>query len=585
MSNLQSNSTSSAPLELLQGLVRVLLVGIIVGGIASLLAIAFIELVKLLNHALFVAPQSREALQSNFPLTLLAVAVPAIAGLVVGLLMKYSHTPGPRSPGDVILAVQSKMIRQQLPTSHGIVNYFASIISLGAGASMGQYGPIVHMGATLGNALNKLARTEPNVAIGCGVAAGIATAFNAPIAGVLFAHEVILRHYSLRAFAPITIAASVGFYLSNHVFVYPPLFQLKQLEVLFAPEFFIFILIGIIGALVAVGFMRALFFAQAQVAKLNLPMTIKPMIAGLCIGIMALQIPEILGTGGSVLQGVVNGDSHSAGDLTWLLLAKIFATLLCVSFGFAGGVFSPSLLIGVLFGAIFGTLTDAIIPSHSAVGLYAICGMAAVTSPVIGAPLTTILIVFELTRSYELTTAVMASVVFSNLVAYRLFGRSLFDVQLKNRGYDLSFGHDQLILSTITLDRLLSPAETVVDQKTSLYDTRQAMTVNENTVAYVLNEEEQHQGSIALNSILALEDSMDIRVERVQGYLAKDELVFYTDTSVWEAMQQISNFVGESVPIVDRETKRLCGTIFETDLISAYIQYMQDERADENAGG
>ena len=171
------------------------------------------------------------------------------------------------------------------------------------------------------------------------------------------------------------------------------------------------------------------------------------MIAGLMVGVLALQAPEILGTGIFELQSTLHSAPDSAVNISLLLIAKFAASALCLGFGLVGGVFSPAMLIGVLFGSLFGIGVEQLFP-YSNIAIYAVCGMAAVTSPIIGAPLTTILIIFELTHSYELTTAVMISVVFSNVVAYRLFGRSLFDFQLKSRGYDLSHGRDPLILGT-----------------------------------------------------------------------------------------------------------------------------------------
>ncbi len=578
-----NNNGFLASSDLIKRILRVLIVGLVIGGLASLLAISFIESVAYLNAKLFVTHSARQALEGNFALQAASVAILTLAGLCVGLLLKQSEAQRPCNPADVILAAQSKLKLSTLPAKDGLLNYLASIISLGAGASMGQYGPIVHMGATVGNWLNKVSKTEVNVAIGCGVAAGIATAFNAPIAGVLFAHEVILRHYSLRAFAPITVAASVGYYLSNHVFHYPALFKFAELHVEFAPEFFIFVLIGVVGALVAVILMRTILIGCKQVSRLNLPITVKPMIAGFALSIFALQVPEVLGIGAEVLQNVVNANSYSLGELSGLLIAKILATTLCISFGLAGGVFSPALLIGVLFGAFFGGVADLFLSNHSAMGIYAICGMAAVTSPVIGAPLTSILIVFELTRSYELTTAVMASVVFSNVVAYRLFGRSLFDYQLKSRGFDLSDGHDQLMLSLIKLSSLARPATTVLATTCSLYEARQSLVENNNTVAYIIDAQARYSGSIDINQILKLENSMDIRVEQVSHYLTDNSLSLNSDLSVWEAMHQIGHFVGESLPIVNAQTKQLEGVIVETDLINAYMQYMKSERAEEHA--
>ncbi|MFT6705006.1 MAG: CIC family chloride channel protein, partial [Gammaproteobacteria bacterium] len=256
----------------------------------------------------------------------------------------------------------------------------------------------------------------------------------------------------------------------------------------------------------------------------------------------------------------------------------------CISFGLAGGVFSPALLIGVLFGALFGEITDLFMPEHSAIGIYAICGMAAISSPIIGAPLTSILIVFELTRSYELTTAVMASVVFSNVVAYRLFGRSLFDYQLKARGYDLSDGHDQLMLSLKSVGELTQRATSVISPTTTLFEARQLLTQNNNTIAYVVDQDEQYLGAVDINRILKLEALIDIRVAQARHQLLENVLTLDSELSLWEAMNTIGNFVGESLPVINSSSGTLQGVIVETDLINAYMSYMKAERAEEHAG-
>ena len=181
------------------------------------------------------------------------------------------------------------------------------------------------------------------------------------------------------------------------------------------------------------------------------------MLAGAALGVAAIWLPDILGIGKETLRFAVIDGAFAPAELAALLVAKIAATALCIGFGFAGGVFSPALLIGILFGALAGVGAEPLLGDlRSDIAIYAICGMVAVTSAVIGAPLTAILIVFELTRNYDLATAAMVSVVFSNLVSYRIFGRSLFDVQLRDGGFDLAAGRDRAILDLRPIDGYLS---------------------------------------------------------------------------------------------------------------------------------
>jgi CIC family chloride channel protein len=258
--------------------------------------------------------------------------------------------------------------------------------------------------------------------------------------------------------------------------------------------------------------------------------------------------------------------------------AKLAVTAMCVGFGFVGGVFSPALLIGVMAGALFGLAWPQVLPlAHSGIVPYAICGMMAVTRRVIGAPLTTILMVFELTRNYDLTIAAMVAVVFSNLVAYRIFGRSLFDVQLAARGFDLSLGRDKAILGVKSVANNISqdyiamrPDETVG----ALIGKLNAVGRSE---AVVIGADGVFKGHIRL------QDVVDQPPETLLGGVArKDELVFRETTTLWEAMDRIRDFVGEAVPLVDAQG-RVMGVVPEGAVIQGYMEAVHDLRREENA--
>ena len=201
-------------------------------------------------------------------LLIATVGVPALGGLVVGVLHRFIPERRSHGPPDIIRSVQT--MDGRIPARSGFLSALASVVSLGAGASVGQYGPLAHLGATLGSLVARVSRDSrwmATVGVGCGVAAAISTAFNAPIAGIVFAHEVILRHYSLRAFAPITVAATMGYVVANVVFERPPLFRVEAISVGFAPEVLGFILIGAAGAFVAVLYMRAILFSNRLARK------------------------------------------------------------------------------------------------------------------------------------------------------------------------------------------------------------------------------------------------------------------------------------------------------------------------------
>ena len=433
-----------------------------VGAAASFAAIAFVELVSLLNSALLVAPRARVQWEKlPWLVTAATLSVPTLGGLAVGLVHRHlSPERRPLGPPDVIRAVQ---FHRPLPdTRSGLVSTLTAVLSLGTGASVGQYGPMVYLGALMGAAVRRLRLGVPNlagIAISCGVAAAISTAFNAPIAGLVFAHEVVLRHYATQAFAPVTVASATGYVIANVVFERPALFLVEFAGVAHGYEFALFAVMGLVVALAAIGFMRLLLACGPWIAGVVAHPALRPAAAGLAVGLTALMLPDVLGIGTETLRFATIEGAFGQGELVVLILAKIALTALCIGAGFSGGVFSPALLIGSLIGALFWTLASGAggIPT-SGVAVYAIGAMMAFASAVIGAPLTCILIVFELTRNYDITIAAMVAVVFSNLVAHRLFGRSLFDVQLARRGMDFSQGRDRAHLAALPVRDLLSEA-------------------------------------------------------------------------------------------------------------------------------
>jgi CIC family chloride channel protein len=418
--------------SIIKRIFSVLVLGGVTGIFAALAATGFVALLTLIDR--IISSIATENLLQRFSLTLCLLVV---GGLLVGLLRHCYKSEPIQTVASVVGAAQGL---QGLTPLNGLRSSLAALISLGSGASVGQYAPLVQLGALVGYSLNKLTgdvRERGSIALACGAAAAISTVFTAPIAGILFAHEVLLRHYSLRAFAPITVASTIGYVLSIYGLEHDAIFAQNQQVYVFVPEYFLFILIGVLGGLLAVVLMRAAHFGQLLADKTGLPEWLRPAAAGLVVAIIAMPIPEVLGTGLPVLKLALT-DAYSGLQLIAIMLAKIAATAICIGFGFVGGLLSPALLIGVIFGTLASDLIGLLpMASHTDVIIYAACGMVAVVGPVIGAPLTAILLIMELTHNYEITTAAMICVAFSNLVSYRIYGRSFFDQQLALLGHKL----------------------------------------------------------------------------------------------------------------------------------------------------
>ncbi|MFL1405936.1 chloride channel protein [Marinobacter sp. M1N3S26] len=558
----------------------VTVVAVVVGSIASLAAIGFVDAVLWLNDALLVSPYARIQAEDHHLLVVAAtVAVPAVGGLLVGLIVRWLvQERRALAPPDAILAAQT---RRPAPSFRsGLASTLAALVSLGCGASVGQYGPLVYLGAMFGNVAGRIRlnlRHQRSIAIACGVAAAIATAFNAPIAGLVFAHEVILRHYSLRAFAPVTVASATGYIIANVIFDRPALFLVSFERVEHSYEFVLFALEGVLCAGLAVTFMLVLRASASLAGRYPVPSWLKPATAGAILGLVALWIPEVLGIGQETLRFATIEGAFGVGELALIIAAKLLVTALCIGFGFVGGVFSPALLIGILFGAFYGLVLPYLLPlPYSGLEVYAICGMMALASSVIGAPLTTILIVFELTRSYDLTIAAMVAVVFSNLISYRVMGRSLFDLQLQARGFDLSLGRDKAILESHPIRDYHTRAFTTARLGETVATVRQRLVDDNRTEAMVLDSDGLFRGMVRLQQLVSAtaDTAIDPRV-------MTDVTRFQEDTTVWRSMELLRGFLGEAVPLTGNDG-RLIGVVPEEAVIRAYLEIVHDLREEEN---
>ena len=558
---------------------RVAGLGIIIGLSGAVVANAFVAGVVWLNDVLLISPDSRLGQADTLLLALVTVLVPALGGLLVGLLHRLIKEGRAHGPAEVIASVQTR--QGQLPGKPAFLSGLSSLVSLGSGASVGQYGPLVHIGGAIGSAWSRLFGMNVsmgNMAVACGAAAAISTVFSAPIAGILFAQEVILRHFSLRAFAPISVASIVGYVAASTILPQPPLLELNAAEVLHFWEFGLFLLLGVASAGVAVLYMSAILQMGRWAEKIPLPSASKPMLAGAVLGLVALWVPEILGIGFETLRLSFTDGAYGIWTLLLILVLKLLATAWCLGMGFSGGVFSPALLVGSLFGALFGSVLGMLMGDNlSVIAVYAVCGMVAVTAPVIGAPLTAVVIVFEMTGNYDLTIAALASVALANLVASRLFGRSLFDRQLKQRGVDLSGGRSMALLSAHTIASLVGNRYVALPVDATVQQAIRAMSRAHSADAYLVDNGGFYQGTVQLQTLIEQAPNLPASQWRVRPDIQVQE-----DTSVWRAMQRLRRFVGEGVPVVNAENQ-LVGTVFESDLIRTYLDILSDMRREEYA--
>lgn len=381
----------------------------------------------------------------------LLMAGPVVAGLIVGLGIKYLMPLNrTESVSDVIEAAALKAGRMPLKT--GIYSSILTAISLGGGASAGREGPAVHLGATISAYMSERFKFNPEwgrILLACGVAGAVTASFNAPIAGVLFAHEIILGHYALRAFVPVSIASVAATSVARFHLGDFPAFTLPDYSIASYFEFPAFALLGLISALVAISFMASVIYADKVARIVEMPVWLRPVIGGFIVGLIALMVPEVLGVGYEATDNALK-QSYTLSFLIALLIAKTVATAVTLASRFGGGVFSPSLYLGAMAGGAFGIVAANIFPGMaSAHGLYAIVGMGAVAAAVLGAPLSTTLIVFELTGDYEVTIALLLANAIATALTQATIGKSFFHWQLEQREVHLQEGPHRRVMMNI----------------------------------------------------------------------------------------------------------------------------------------
>ena len=408
-----------------------LVIGVAV-GIAAILFREGIGLVQLL----WLDTRTEEVLTSarNVPWYWLVLG-PTFGGLVVGLLL---HQLSARRTGGVADVIEAKAhAGRPLDLRDGILSAITTIISLGFGASAGREGPMVHLGATLASAVGhrrKLPEWCVRTLLAAGVASAVSASFNAPIAGVLFAHEVILQHYAFRSFVPIVIASTAGTVLSRLWFDEATVFIIPDYQITSYWEFPAFALLGVVSAIVAICFQFTLFVADYLARQVQLPLVMRPVIGGLMLGGIAVFFPHVLGVGYEATDMALWNQLPLA-LMLGLIIVKSVATAITLASRFGGGVVAPSLYLGAMAGGAFGIIAGSVFPDMaSSGGLYAILGMGAVAGAVIGAPISTTVIVFELTGGYTLSIALLLTVAIAYGINQAIHGHSYFHWQLEMRG-------------------------------------------------------------------------------------------------------------------------------------------------------
>ena len=405
------------------------------------------------------------------------VLIPTIGGVATGLIFHYLTDDGRvRSVADVIEG--AALHDGRVEGKEGLASAAASLITLSTGGSTGREGPAVHIAAMISSKVCEWVNARGITArdlLGCATGAAVAASFNAPIAGALFALEVILRHFALHAFAPIVIASVAGAVVHQIAFGDQVEFNLPLApDLQFYVELPAFMGLGLVSGVVAVILMRSIFLADTVASgiqdHLTLPRWLRPAVAGVLLGLIATQFPVIIGVGYETTFAALSGNLILSQAILFCMI-KVVAVSITMGGRMGGGVFSPSLMVGALLGLSYGIIATSFVPSMSgSVSLYALAGMAAVAAAVLGAPISTTLIVFEMTGDWQTGLAVLVTVSLATALSSRYVDRSFFLTQLERRNIHVAIGPQGYLLELVRTDATMRPIDEATQEDWDLVE-------------------------------------------------------------------------------------------------------------------
>ncbi|NIO03889.1 MAG: CBS domain-containing protein [Proteobacteria bacterium] len=502
------------------------------------------------------------------------ILVPTVGGAVVGpLIFFFAREAKGHGVPEVMeaVAMRSGLIRKRVV----IVKSLASAISIGTGGSVGREGPIVQIGSAIGSTLGQILRVSGNRMrnlVGCGAAAGIAATFNAPIAGAIFALEVILGEFTIGTFGPIVLSSVMATVVSRAFLGNYPAFDVPKYNLVSIWEIPAYLIMGILAGFVALLFTKSLYKAEDLWDDLKFPEYLKPALGGLTIGCLALFFPHILGVGYESITLAL------LGKLSWflllaLVLVKIAATSLTIGSGGSGGIFAPSLFIGAMMGGIYGLVVHNLFPSVTASsGAYSLVGMGAIVAGTTHAPITAILILFELTDDYRIILPLMLACIISTVTASQLKRESIYTMKLVRRGIDVRAGREVSILKSMLVKDFMLRNIVPISEHLSLNDLLHL--IKEGTSSYfpVLNSKEELVGILSLRDIrpvLLEEGLMDLVIAK--DIMTEAVITLTSDQSLYDAMEKFGSKDIDQLPVVDtKNPKKVLGMLKRTEVIAAY---------------
>lgn len=503
------------------------------------------------------------------------IIIPALGGMIVGPLIYFfaSETKGHGVP-EVMYAVALKrgVIRMRVVFAKMII----SGLTLASGGSAGREGPIVQIGSAIGSSIGQLLKVSPSrmkIFVGCGAAAGIAATFNAPVAGMFFALEVILGDFAVGTLSAVAISSVVATVVARAfdgdmlALMLPQTFHLVSVW-----EVFTYAGLGLLAAGAAILFVKTLVTSETVWEKFHLPNWLKPALGMAMVGVIGIWFPQVFGVGYESIDLVFAG-RLAMGMMAFLVVMKIIATSLTLGAGASGGIFAPSLCIGAFLGGAYGSLIHQWFPAITApAGAYAMVAMGAVVAATTNAPITAMLILFEMTGSYMIIVPLMIACIMANTVRRLFMTESIYTSKLSRRGINIFGGREQTILQSLSVTEYMRTDHEPIPRWLPFDAVVKVMLSREESEFYVVDESNVLCGEINMHT------AKDILTSQGLGGLVLADDIMYTnvarvtpETSLAEAMKLLGRRHVDQLPVVKTlDTPMFIGVIHRSDLIDAY---------------
>jgi CIC family chloride channel protein len=544
---------------------------VVVGIAGALATIGFREAIALLQLAVAGKSGSFVDMARSLPWTV-RIWLPAAGGLIAGFLLlvarrhadKHNHVDYMEAVaiGDGVVPVWLSLWRS-----------ISSLFTIASGGSIGREGPMVQLAALGASLIGRWVHFDPSrlrLLVACGAAAGITSAYSAPIAGAFFVTEIVLGSIVMESFGPVVVAAVVANITMREFGGYKPPYEMPVFPAVTGVEVLLFVALGALCGAAAPQFLRLLDASKAAFRKLPVPLPLRLALGGFVVGIISIWTPEVWGNGYSVVNSIL----HSPWTWTALvivLVCKLAATAATAGSGAVGGVFTPTLFVGAAVGSLFGQGMHALWPhATSAPYAYAMVGMGAFLAGATQAPLMAILMIFEMTLSYQVVLPLMLSCVVAYFISRAIAKTSMYEITLRRNREQ----QERMRLRATQMRELIRPAETVVLPNASVQDMTRVFLEYPVKYLYVANHSGAFLGVVALKDITSdLLDRRDTVAKTAADYLQPHFDVLTPDMSLGVALQHFLAFQGERLPVVESAAHpKLAGVVYKTSLLDAYFR-------------